>query len=55
MIESGNKLVIQKRMKLSGMRWSVDGGQYMAALRAKHQSDLWGNVQDVILNSSLAA
>ena len=47
-IESGNKLVIQQRMKQSGMRWSVPGGQQIAALRAKYSSDKWDVVQDVI-------
>lgn len=48
MIESGNKIVVQKRMKQAGMRWSVDGGQYMAVLRAKHESKLWSDVADYI-------
>ena len=47
-IESGNKLVIQQRMKQSGMRWSPSGGQYIAALRAKYASNQWGKVRDVI-------
>ena len=47
-IESGNKLVIQQRMKQSGMRWSMAGGQYIAALRAKYTSDQWYKVREVI-------
>lgn len=47
-IESGNKTVIQKRMKQSGMRWGLSGGQYIAALRAKYKSDLWYEVKKVI-------
>lgn len=47
-IESGNKTVIQQRMKQSGMRWSVNGGQYIAALRAKHESYMWDKVKEVI-------
>ena len=47
-IESGNKLVIQQRMKQSGMRWSVPGGQYVASLRAKYASNQWNKVKDVI-------
>lgn len=47
-IESGNKVVIQQRMKQSGMRWGVSGGQYIAALRAKYESNLWGNVVDIV-------
>lgn len=48
MIESANKTVIQKRMKQAGMRWSIDGGQYMAVLRAKYESKLWNDVVDII-------
>lgn len=47
-IESGNKMVIQQRMKQSGMRWSIDGGQYIAALRTKHESNRWDEVVNVI-------
>jgi hypothetical protein len=35
-------------MKQSGMRWSVNGGQYIAALRAKHESYMWDTVKEVI-------
>jgi hypothetical protein len=47
-IESGNKVVIQKRMKQSGMRWSIEGGQYIAALRGKYKSGNWDEVVDII-------
>lgn len=47
-IESGNKLVIQQRMKQSGMRWSMSGGQHIAALRAKYSSNQWNKVRDAI-------
>jgi len=50
-IESANKMVIQQRMKQSGMRWSIQGGQYIAALRTKHESDLWHKVVDIIYAS----
>ena len=43
-IESGNKSVIQQRMKQSGMRWSIKGGQYIASLRAKYKSNCWDEV-----------
>ena len=42
-IESANKMVIQQRMKQSGMR-----GQYIAALRTKYESNRWDEVVDVI-------
>lgn len=47
-IESANKMVIQQRMKQSGMRWSIHGGQYIAALRTKHESGLWNDVVSVV-------
>jgi len=47
-IEGANKTVIQQRMNQSGMRWGIDGGQYIAALRAKFESDLWRNVEEII-------
>jgi hypothetical protein len=43
-IESGNKLVVQKRLKQAGMHWSIEGAQYMATLRCKYKSDLWHKV-----------
>lgn len=47
-IESGNKKVIQQRMKQSGMRWGVETGQYIATLRAKYASNCWSDVLDII-------
>ena len=40
-IESGNKVVLQKRMKLAGMRWSEIPAQNVLSLRAKFESKLW--------------
>lgn len=40
-IESSNKTVVQKRLKQAGMRWSVNGAQFLLALRAKIESSLW--------------
>lgn len=42
-IESANKVVMQRRMKQSGMRWSVKGAQPILTLRAKKESGLWKN------------
>lgn len=47
-IESGNKTVIQQRMKQSGMRWGMKGGQYIATLRAKYKSNCWDEVANLI-------
>jgi Uncharacterised protein family (UPF0236) len=54
-IESGNKIVIQKRLKQSGMHWSVEGAQYIATLRAKYKSDLWQKVISTIYEEILVA
>jgi hypothetical protein len=40
-IESGNKVVLQKRLKLAGMRWNDLSAQYLLSLRAKFESNLW--------------
>ena len=45
-IESGNKTVLQERLKLAGMRWYMSTAERLLALRAKLKSDLWEN--DVI-------
>lgn len=47
-IESGNKSVIQQRMKQAGMRWSISGGQCIASLRAKYSSNQWDKVREAI-------
>jgi hypothetical protein len=40
-IESANKVVVQRRLKQAGMRWSVSGAQSLLTLRAKVESHLW--------------
>ena len=40
-IESGNKTVLQQRLKLAGMMWYTDSAETMLALRAKLRSELW--------------
>ena len=40
-IESGNKTVMQERLKLAGMRWYQDSAEKLLALRAKLKSGLW--------------
>lgn len=40
-IESGNKTVLQERLKLAGMRWYLDSAEGLLALRAKLKSGLW--------------
>lgn len=40
-IESGNKTVLQKRLKLVGMRWCMTSAEGLLALRSKMKSDTW--------------
>jgi hypothetical protein len=48
-IESGNKIVLQRRMKQGGMRWNVENAQAVVSLNAKRRSDLWEKgVEDLI-------
>ncbi len=47
-IESGNKKVIQQRMKQSGMRWGEVTGQYVAILRAKSASMMWAYMERML-------
>lgn len=47
-IESAHRTVIQKRMKLSGQRWSIDGASYMLNLRACSMSGNWHLVRSLI-------
>jgi len=44
-IESANKVVVQRRLKQAGMRWSVSGAQALLTLRAKMESGLWNEVE----------
>lgn len=50
-VESGNKKVIQQRMKQSGMRWGVATGQTIASLRAKSSSGRWSDVERILCAS----
>ena len=43
-IESGNRSVMQERLKLPGMRWSVESAQFVLTLKCKYDSNLWESV-----------
>jgi hypothetical protein len=43
-IESAHRTVVQKRMKLSGQRWSADGAQNMLNLRVTNMNGKWGKI-----------
>lgn len=40
-IESGNKVVLQKRLKQAGMRWEPQTAQYLLTLKSKYESGRW--------------
>jgi hypothetical protein len=40
-VESGNKTVLQQRLKQAGMRWNVATAQNLLTLKAKAESGLW--------------
>jgi hypothetical protein len=40
-IESGNKIVLQDRLKRAGMRWNTATAQAMLTLKSKVESNLW--------------
>ena len=47
-IESANKIILQRRLKQAGMRWSVSGAQYILTLRAKVESNKWNEVEELL-------
>jgi hypothetical protein len=42
-IESGNKIILQDRLKRAGMRWNVETAQALLTLKSKVESRLWGS------------
>jgi len=40
-IESGNKTILQDRLKRAGMRWNVDTAQALLTLKTKVESKVW--------------
>lgn len=47
-IESAHRVVIQKRMKQSGQRWSRRGAQNMLNLRVTYENDKWENIINLV-------
>jgi hypothetical protein len=54
-IESANREVIQKRMKLSGQRWTVRGAKQMLNLRTCYKSGKQGLVKKLIADYKMVA
>ena len=53
-IESAHRTVIQKRMKLSGQRWSTNGVENMLRLRIISMNKQWSKVIDLFKKTPLA-
>ena len=53
-IESAHRTVMQKRMKQSGQRWSIDGAKNMLRLRVISMNKQWGKVIDLLKMPQLA-
>jgi len=54
-IESGNKIILQDRLKRAGMRWNVPTAQAMLSLKTKAESDLWyADVEQPFLSQCFA-
>lgn len=51
-IESAHRTVIQRRMKLSGQRWSVQGARNMINLSVVNMSGHWNRVQTFFKNAA---
>ena len=49
-IESSNKTVVQQRLKQAGMRWSVDGANYLITLRCYHESGHWNEIEKIVVD-----
>ena len=49
--EAGCKVILNQRMKQSGMRWSKKGGQWIVDLRTACRSKLWERIWDRFLSS----
>ncbi|MDP3914723.1 MAG: hypothetical protein Q8R96_13405 [Bacteroidota bacterium] len=54
-IESANRDIIQKRMKLSGQRWTLSGAQQMLNLRVCYKSGVQEKLLELITHSQRAA
>lgn len=53
-IESGNRTVIQQRMKRSGQRWSEAGAQHMLNLRVVRKNQQWSRVIELASAQKIA-
>lgn len=53
-IEATHRSLVQKRLKLSGQRWTTQGAQNVLNLRCQQMSGRWNNVVSLIVKNDLA-
>ena len=51
--EAACKIVFTQRFKQSGMKWTIDGGQPILALRVIALSGIWDRIRQASLNSAI--
>lgn len=51
-IEAAQRTVVQQRLKRSGQRWTLDGGQQVLNLRTKKLSGKWNQVNQMVRNAA---
>jgi len=51
-IESAQRTVVQQRLKRSGQRWTIKGGQQVLNLRTKALSNHWQDVTNLVRNAA---
>lgn len=51
-IESAHRVLVQKRMKQSGQRWSRQGAQHMLNLRVTYENEKWENIINLVKANS---
>ena len=54
-IESAHRTIVQKRLKLSGQRWTKSGAQNMLNLRVTHMNGQWNKVVNLVKTDFKAA
>jgi len=54
-IEAAHREILQKRLKLSGQRWTIKGAQQIANLRTYKKSNSWNEVKNLIVSNNIAA
>lgn len=54
-IEAAHRDVLQKRLKLSGQHWTINGAQQISNLRTCKKSNNWNEVRNLIISNKNAA